>query len=89
MTHYSSYIWEYRAANNFDTEYSEAAHKYHVKAFYGRINKRQGYKNQICLHNTRCINILTMINVLFYKKSRYTTQSGNNIEAQVSVPTQP
>ena len=86
MTHYASCIREYGAADNFDTEHSEAAHKYHVKAFYGRTNKRQGYEDQICLHNTRRINMLAMTNVLFYKKSRYITQSG---EAQVSVPTQP
>ena len=89
MTHYASCIREYGAADNFDTEHSEAAHKYHVKAFYGRTNKRQGYEDQICLHNTRRINMLAMTNVLFHKKSRYTTQSGNDIEAQVSVPTRP
>ena len=33
--------------------------------------------------------MLVMTNVLFHKKSRYTTQSGNDIEAQVSVPTRP
>jgi hypothetical protein len=60
-----------------------------MKAFYGRTNKRQGYENQICLHNTRRIDILAMTNVLFHRKSRYTTQSGNNIEAQVSVPKRP
>ena len=81
MTHYISCIREYGAADNFDTEHSEAAHKYHVKAFYGRTNKRQGYEDQICLHNTRRINMLTMTNILFHKKSRYMTQSGNDIEA--------
>ena len=40
MTHYTSSIREYGAADNCDTEYSEAGHKYHVKAFYGRTNKR-------------------------------------------------
>ena len=89
MTHYTSCIQKYRAADNFDTEHSEAAHKYHVKAFYGRTNKRQGYKDQIYLYNTRRINMLAMTNILFHKKSRYTTQSGNDIEAQVSVPTRP
>jgi len=89
MTHYTSCIREYGAADNFDTEHSEAAHKYHVKAFYGRTNKRLGYEDQICLHNTRRINMLAMTNVLFHRKSRYTTQSGNDIEAQVSVPTRP
>ena len=87
MTHYTSCIREYGAADNFDTEHSEAAHKYHVKAFYGRTNKHQDYESQICLHNTRRINMLAMTNILFHKKSRYTTQSGNDIEAQVSVPT--
>ena len=33
--------------------------------------------------------MLAMTNILFHKKSRYTTQSGNNIEARVSVPTRP
>ena len=53
MTHYTSCIRDFGAADGFDTEHSEAGHKYHVKAFYGRTNKRQGYENQICLHNTR------------------------------------
>jgi hypothetical protein len=87
MTHYTSSIREYGAADNFDTEHSEAGHKYHVKAFYGRTNKRRGYEDQICLHNTRRTNMLAMDNVLFHRKTRYTTQCGNDIEAQVSVPT--
>ena len=87
MTHYTSSIREYGAADNFDTEHSEAGHKYHVKAFYGRTNKRRGYEDQICLHNTRRTNMLAMDNVLFHRKTRYTTQCSNDIEAQVSVPT--
>ena len=31
--------------------------------------------------------MLTMDNVLFHRKTRYTTQCSNDIEAQVSVPT--
>ena len=42
MTHYTSCIRDFGAADGFDTEHSEAGHKYHVKAFYGRTNKRQG-----------------------------------------------
>ena len=53
MTHYASGIREYGAADNFDTEHSEARHKYHVKAFYRRTNKCRGYEDQICLHNIR------------------------------------
>ena len=87
MTHYASGIREYGAADNFVTEHSKAGHKYHVKAFYGRTNKRQGYEDQICLHNTRRTNMLGMDNILVHRKTRYTIQSSNDIEAQVSVPT--
>ncbi len=86
MTHYTSFIRDFGAADNFDTEHSEAGHKYHVKDFYGRTNKRHGYEGQICLHNTRRINMLAMEDVLFHAQSRHTTQSNDQIRAQVSVP---
>jgi hypothetical protein len=38
-SHYTTYIKEYGAADNFDTEHSEAGHKYYVKTFYRRTNK--------------------------------------------------
>ena len=86
MTHYTSCIWDFGAADSFDTEHSEAGHKYHVKAFYGRTNKREGYENQICLHNTRWINMIAMEDILFHKQTRHTTQASNEFRAQVSVP---
>jgi hypothetical protein len=86
MTHYTSFIQDFGAADNFDTEHSEAGHKYHVKDFYGRTNKQHGYEGQICLHNTRRINILAMEDVLFHDHSRHTTQRNNQITAQVSAP---
>jgi hypothetical protein len=86
MSHYTTYIREYGAANNFNTEHSEAGHKYHIKAFYRRTNKRQGYEDQLCLHNTRRNNMLAMKNVIFYRETKYTTQTSNNIDVQVSMP---
>jgi hypothetical protein len=86
MTHYMSCIRDFGAADNFDTEHSEAGHKYHVKAFYRRTNKRQGYEDQICLHNTRRISMIAMEDILFHGQSRYTTQTNNDIRAQVSMP---
>src|SRR5436305_12908311 len=50
MTYYTTFIWEFGAADNFDIEHSEARHKFHVKEFYVRTNKWQGYEGQICLH---------------------------------------
>ena len=39
-------IWDNESVINYNTAYSEAAHKYIFKAFYGRINKKE-YKSQI------------------------------------------
>ena len=55
------------------------------KTFYSRTNKRRGYEDQICLHNTRRNNMLAMENIIFYRESRYTIQTSNNIEVQVSI----
>ena len=87
MTHYTSFIRDFGAADNYDTEHSEAGHKYHVKDFYGRTNKNRGYQGQICLHNTRRMNMLAMEDVLFHDQSGHSTQGNNQIKAQVSVPT--
>ena len=45
MSYYTSFIQDYRAVDNFDTEHSEAGHKYHIKGFYKRMNKQHGYEN--------------------------------------------
>jgi hypothetical protein len=87
ITYYTSFIWDFGAADNYDTEHSEAGHKYHVKDFYRRTNKKRGYQGQICLHNTQQMNILAMEDVLFHDQSRHSTQGNNQIKAQVSVPT--
>src|SRR5277367_6246025 len=86
MTHYTSFIRDFGAADNFDTEHSEAGHKYQVKEFYKRTNKRQGYEDQICLHITRRTKMLAMEDALFHDQSRHTTQGNDQIRAQVSVP---
>ncbi len=72
ITHYTSCIWDFGATDNFDMEHNKAGHKYYVKDFYGRTNKRQGYENQICLYNTRRINMIAMEDMLFHRQTRYT-----------------
>ncbi len=46
MTYFVKCIQDYGSAINYDTAHSEAAHKYFLKAFYGRTNKKK-YKSQI------------------------------------------
>ncbi len=81
MTHYISCIQDFGTIDNFDMEYSEARYKYNVKDFYGRTNKWQGYENQICLHNTRQINMIAIEDMLFHRQTRYTAQADNEFRA--------
>ena len=39
-----NFIRGYGSADGFDSSHSEAAHKYLVKAFYGRTNKKDGFE---------------------------------------------
>ncbi len=46
ISHFVKCIWNYDSAVNYDTAHSKAAHKYLLKAFYNRTNKK-GYDSQI------------------------------------------
>ena len=52
---------------NYDTAHSKAAHKYLLKAFYRRTNKKK-YELQILEHNIRHTNVITMQNVILIAK---------------------
>ncbi len=57
ISHFVEYIRDYSSAVNYDTAHSEAAHKYLLKAFYNKTNKKE-YDSQIWQHNVRHINIM-------------------------------
>ncbi len=59
MTHFIKCIRDYRSVINYDMAYSEAAHKYLLKAFYGRTNKKE-YELQILKHNICHTNVIAM-----------------------------
>ena len=44
MTHYAEHIWQYDTADNVDTEYSETAYKYLMKAFFNQTNKWEDFQ---------------------------------------------
>ena len=46
ISHFVQYIWDYGNAVNYDTAYNKVAHKYLLKVFYNRINKKE-YNLQI------------------------------------------
>ncbi len=67
MTHFVKYIQDYRNAINYDTAYSETIHKYLLKAFYRRTNKKE-YKSQILEHNICLTNIIAMQDAILIVK---------------------
>ncbi len=46
ISDFIQYIWDYNTTVNYDTAHSKAAHKYLLKAFYNKINKKK-YNLQI------------------------------------------
>ncbi len=90
VTHYVDQIRLFGSAVGMDSAHFEAAHKYLVKAFFNRTNKRKDeFEQQILLHNTRLTNLLAMRDVLDYRASRSVTQAEKNDRAKVTKPSEP
>ncbi len=69
ISHFVQCIRDYGSAVNYDTAHSKTVHKYLLKAFYNRINKKE-YKSQIWQHNVRHTNIIAMKDVIISEKAR-------------------
>ncbi len=63
ISHFVQCIRNYGSAVNYDTAHSETTHKYLLKAFYNRTNKKE-YDSQIRQHNVRHTNIIAMKDVI-------------------------
>ena len=59
MTHFVKCILDHKNAINYNTAYSEIAHKYFFKAFYGRTNEKK-YESQILKYNINYTNIIAI-----------------------------
>jgi hypothetical protein len=72
ISHYSNFIRKFEASNEYDTFHDEARHKYMIKEFYHRTNKRETFQAQLIEHNNRRLSILTTKNIKRHatKKSR-------------------
>ncbi len=60
ITHYVDFIKRYEIANKYNTSHDETRHKYMIKKFYFRINKRDIFQTQLIEHNKRRFNILAL-----------------------------
>jgi len=69
MIHYAQHIHWYDSADNIDTEYSEIAQKFLIKIFFSQTNKHKSFQQQLLLHNTHYLNLITMKNLILWKKN--------------------
>jgi hypothetical protein len=70
IIHYASQIQKYDSADNFNTEYSETAHKYLIKIFFNCINKRDTFQMQLLHYNTQHLNLLAMKDIFLHRNTR-------------------
>jgi len=68
ITHYAQHIHQYDNADNIDTEYSEIVHKFLIKIFFNQTNKHKNFQQQLLLHNTHHLNLITMKNLILWNK---------------------
>ena len=68
-SHFVQCIRDYGSTVNYDTTHSKVAHKYLLKAFYNKTNKKQ-YDTQIQQHNIRHTNVIAIKDVVISKKAQ-------------------
>ena len=86
ITHYTSFIRQYGAADGFDSSHDEARHKYMLKEYFGRTNKRDTFQEQLLFHNERRLNMLAMEDVLLHDDTNQTSMPKNMLDALVTCP---
>ena len=69
IIYYIDFIKKYRSVTGFDIYYREAAYKYLIKEFFPRTNKGKTFQQQILLYNTRRYNIVTIADMILYRKT--------------------
>ncbi len=68
MSHYSDFIRKYDTTDDYDISHDEIKHKYMIKQYYDRTNKRETFQKQLIQHNRRRMKVLIMKNIMRYEK---------------------
>jgi hypothetical protein len=68
MSHYIDFIRKYETTDEYDISHDEIKHKYMLKKYYIRINKRDIFQTQLINHNERRLKILIMKNIMNHTK---------------------
>ena len=69
ISHFVLCIQDYDSVVNYHIAHNEIAHKYLLKTFYNKTNKKE-YDLQIWQYNVRHTNIIAMKDVIIEKKAR-------------------
>ena len=69
ITHYFECIRKFESTNKFDRSHNETTHKYLMKIFYVKINKRNKWLKQILFHNIRHVNMQIMNDFFVHQQS--------------------
>ncbi|MCJ1470389.1 hypothetical protein MMC07_009034 [Pseudocyphellaria aurata] len=64
MLHYSDHVRKFGTTDGYDTAHFEANHKFMLKAFYEKTNKRETFQEQLLWHNKQRIKVLAMKDIL-------------------------
>ena len=83
MTHYTEHICKYDTADNVNTEHNEVTYKYLIKVYFNQINKQKIFQQQLLLHNTHCLNLLTIKDIILHSSTRDSQTSHNAMTASV------
>lgn len=87
MAHYSEFVREFGCADGYDTSHSEAAHKYLIKVFFDRTNKRGDmFQQQLISHNIRRLNALATEDLFTYLLTKATTAATQQMDVQTTTP---
>ncbi len=86
MGHFKEYIEKYGSAQNFDTCYAEAAHKFLLKDPFTRTNKNEGFETQLLRNNVLHHNMTAMIDVITMLSVKPAAMSDHQLELQITQP---
>ena len=85
FTHWVIFIRLYDNAQNFDTSYKKAIHKFLLKQFFFKTNKIEEWNKQILMHNIRHHNLISMKDFIMYTKIKTTSIASQKFKKKITI----
>ena len=68
LIHYIKHIKKFKSLFVFSFDADEIVYRNHFKKSFNRTNKRSNYEKQLFKINTRCMNLLTIVELDIYER---------------------